>query len=757
VFAQQIDPTVRALETAHMIDASSPPSERKVIVLWGPPAIDWLNVRHSSAQTVSQVGGKQEIYLTAQPGGIALLCKLLDEMRGTRRSSSIEIGSEKDEDIRVREEIRAAIKQTEKRPSPLSGDVRHTWSLWEKRGRPAAYRMSPGGITNWERGSWVIADPFSNWPDEHPPQALLILDDPGKGPDQPDPLKSETVQLDWVTPKNLKARNVDAIILRLNSRSMAEGRRLTDSDLFALLDKEEHAAMREMTTVLTTVRNLRANGVRVGASLSWERMLDDVVAAARECFKGRFGRVIITIGLCGAVVIEKQGGKQFATLVFDRYGQELDFESEHEGRVLGSSTCLLAALATSWREGTLGGPTGWPNATRAGLAMMRTLSEKGYLQSRYPRSRPVLEFPIEVLRATYYSFEGSDAQKDLGLFSQEGHGYPKSAAAPWTILEDSLKPEDLTEKAKEIVRRGVKVLQGVPVERVEKWYSADRSEIEGVRSVRNAIRDYLQKDRKTETKPLSIAVFGPPGAGKSFVVQQIAKREGVKEKAQLTFNLSQYESPAELAEAFHQARDMLLNEDTPLVFWDEFDSFTAGGRLGWLRHFLSPMQDGQFIDRGKVHPVGRGVYIFAGGTKPSFAEFIATHPEPLVADEEKNAKKPDFISRLRAYIDVKGPNPTSKDDSFWVIRRAFLLRSCLEKYAVQIIRGEEIALDDGVLNAFLMTRDYRHGARSMENIVRLSDFAGKTKFELSSLPPEHLLEMHVPDVRDFMKLVYTRS
>ena len=41
----------------------------------------------------------------------------------------------------------------------------------------------------------------------------------------------------------------------------------------------------------------------------------------------------------------------------------------------------------------------------------------------------------------------------------------------------------------------------------------------------------------------------------------------------------------------------------------------------------------------------------------------------------------------------------------------------------------------------------------MENVVRSRTFEGKTKYELSSLPPEHLLEMHVDDVTDFMRLV----
>jgi hypothetical protein len=35
----------------------------------------------------------------------------------------------------------------------------------------------------------------------------------------------------------------------------------------------------------------------------------------------------------------------------------------------------------------------------------------------------------------------------------------------------------------------------------------------------------------------------------------------------LTFNLSQFESPDELQNAFHQIRDLNLHGKMPLVFW----------------------------------------------------------------------------------------------------------------------------------------------------------------------------------------------
>ena len=87
----------------------------------------------------------------------------------------------------------------------------------------------------------------------------------------------------------------------------------------------------ERTTIVTAIGDLRACAVCVSESLSWERLLEQVVAAVRSCTcrfieastsKLAFERVIVTVGAAGAVIVENDK----ATLVFDRSGQEGDFE-----------------------------------------------------------------------------------------------------------------------------------------------------------------------------------------------------------------------------------------------------------------------------------------------------------------------------------------------------------------------------------------------------------------------------------------------
>jgi len=93
------------------------------------------------------------------------------------------------------------------------------------------------------------------------------------------------------------------------------------------------------------------------------------------------------------------------------------------------------------------------------------------------------------------------------------------------------------------------------------------------------------------------------------------------------------------------------------VFFDEFDS-PFEGKLGWLKYFLSPMQDGTFRDGESVHPIGKSIFVFAGGINSTFAAFSQDGLKGQEKEQEfKNAKVPDFISRLCGYVNILGPRP----------------------------------------------------------------------------------------------------
>ncbi len=113
------------------------------------------------------------------------------------------------------------------------------------------------------------------------------------------------------------------------------------------------------------------------------------------------------------------------------------------------------------------------------------------------------------------------------------------------------------------------------------------------------------------------------------------------------------------------------------MLWDEFDSDLAGVSFGWLRHFLAPMQDGAFQQGQILHPIGKAIFVFAGGTSARLADFAGNR-----STEFRLAKGPDFASRLKGHVDIVGPDPRGGDpeaDPYYRIRRAILLRSMLWK------------------------------------------------------------------------------
>jgi hypothetical protein len=142
---------------------------------------------------------------------------------------------------------------------------------------------------------------------------------------------------------------------------------------------------------------------------------------------------------------------------------------------------------------------------------------------------------------------------------------------------------------------------------------------------------------------------------------------------------------------------------------------------------------------------------------------MARFGQGLDPQTARAAKLPDFVSRLKGYVDVLGPNPgkpwrqgETASDPYYIIRRSILLRSILERNAQQLFVQRDgkrlLQIDPGVLRAFLRVRAFRHGIRSMESVVAMSQLSGKTAYERSSLPSEAQLDLHV-DGQEFLALV----
>ncbi len=238
----------------------------------------------------------------------------------------------------------------------------------------------------------------------------------------------------------------------------------------------------------------------------------------------------------------------------------------------------------------------------------------------------------------------------------------------------------------------------VPIAQFEKLVGAEREQIEDLSSIKKLFRTYIydkveSAGRHRQETPVSIAVFAPPGAGKSFAVEEISKNLKYEDHERFEFNVAQFRTTAELTAAFEVVEEYARTPaKPPLVFFDEFDCSLEDEPLGWLKYFLAPMQSGNFGSRVvAARKIKRAIFVFAGGINTSFEQFDPRTEFPTenlgytISEEHKKEMKqfadrkgPDFISRLRGHINIPDAN-ADPGHSKHFFRRAIQLRGLLEK------------------------------------------------------------------------------
>ncbi|MFG0297958.1 MAG: RyR domain-containing protein [Maioricimonas sp. JB045] len=508
-----------------------------------------------------------------------------------------------------------------------------------------------------------------------------------------------------------------------------------------------------------TIDDLRRTEVQVSRGLSWERTAQDVVweLAHNPCINelGLCAHTVVSFGTAGALLLSR--GSSSARLLFDPLVMEGEWEPADCGHLVGNPATMTAALVRQVIQSS--DEPDLETGVRSGIHAMRVLYKRGYHCDSGRGDGLDVGFPIrdvaEAIRESSDVLAAVDVQDPVRFLDRSS----KPSDAPgrpgfWTILENRYR-DGLLGLSERIVLDGLEEsLADVPMGRIGHLNTVDRHEIESLRSIQSLLREYCRHQRQ---QPLSIAVFGPPGSGKSFGVEQVAQSIDPGAIRKLTFNLSQFDRPEELLGALHQVRDVGLSGKLPLVFWDEFDTPLDGQSLGWLRYFLSPMQDGAFQEGQITHPIGRCIFVFAGGTSASMDEFVTSLDTD---DHRKAAKLPDFVSRLRGFLNVLGPNPQSTvagtGDPYYIVRRAILLRSLLERSVPHLLRPQggvrRLQIDRGVLRALLQISRYKHGVRSINAILAMSELAGRQGFQRSSLPAQSQLDLHV-NGREFLSLV----
>ena len=516
-------------------------------------------------------------------------------------------------------------------------------------------------------------------------------------------------------------------------------------------------AYRDRLTVLLTADALRARGAAIAAPLSWDQTIEEVAA---ESEGARFAndlalvkRVVVQFGTEGAAsftrlpLFGRAGDGLSARVVFERCVYDPDnlegaWASHRLGELLDCGSILAATLARHELD-----PISFPlfRAVGRGLAAIRKAHEVG----ANPDGDELLDTATKAIGRVLHETQADPEAKYFSAFPHCVLDDPKlkeKSASKSDLLRDFTGSglESVVSAGLDVVLRGLDIaLRPVPKATYGKFTTVDRDEIERLNTIRNLIVGYLENPK--DIRPLSFAVFGPPGSGKSFAVKQLMKNVVGEAATSLEFNLSQIENIGELHQSFHRVRDASIQGRIPFVFWDEFDA----RQLDWLKDFLAPMQDSFFLSAGMQHAFGKAIFVFAGGTASTLRQFsLKTGDDGYLHFKDK--KGPDFISRLRGYIDVKGPNPDERGGHAHVVRRAILVRKLVEIYAPQIIdaRTKTLAMDPGVIRAFLTADNYIHGARSLESVIAMSNLTRARFYGPAELPANNLLSLHVSN--DFL-------
>lgn len=526
-------------------------------------------------------------------------------------------------------------------------------------------------------------------------------------------------------------------------------------------------------TLVTSANAMQRANHHVVLGSSIEEAAASVAAVChRKQWHHHFGTVIVRLGMEGVLVIRSEENKPDAAkvrlhYVFKNKIPRNQIECSH----LVGFTSIATAVYVKWLRDSE--DTG---DFDAGEVILKCAAHfyKGYGKSKPDAAKGekkagelIQKWPKDLFDDPWPPENDPDGDKKKpGVFCHEQTLKELVRQKErWSLLEAMIAPAakepkvasgidkfvyDIVTVGQAVAAAGVKV----PLYTYGALNVMDRPSAEGYLAVEALLRKYAE-DRHWR-QPLCIGVFGAPGSGKSFGVSQIVSSLKDQElnfaDKPSEFNVSQFTSLKDLANALHTARDIGLSGKIPLVFFDEFDSTFNDQQFGWLKYFLMPMQDGQFKDADSIYHTGRAVLIFAGGINHCFNEFR----ERVRNINFCEAKGPDFIGRLRGVIDVAGLQFSDEEgvmeETTWPamarrIQSAILLRSTLQK-VWKLRPDEKIEEYDKTLVDSFLSAHYRHGVRSMEAILQMGNFRHK-KLMPWGLPTDAQLDLHVSNPMNF--------
>ncbi|KPM38527.1 hypothetical protein AK830_g8045 [Neonectria ditissima] len=492
----------------------------------------------------------------------------------------------------------------------------------------------------------------------------------------------------------------------------------------------------EQVIVVLSADDLRAEGIELSYGLSWEKTCEDFVEKLGSSGKlvtlVTCAHLIVRFG-CDGVIYHRglQAAKPY--LVFDPQCVEGEFYRQHLGSIPGEAETFVAGFAQGFIHSN---ELSIERGIESGLWATRRLSRYGLtIKEDSPGSARSI-YQSSVLMNNLGKGEHDDKLLALSIPSDS---IASGSEHSWSLIDHLVG--DPAEVARRIVQDGITSPETrVPLTCFGNLVLFDRQEIELFRTLFNFLKLYFSSPK---TKPLSIALCGPRGAGKAFAALQVAKSAAKGQIIQeLRFDLAQFTSPSDLLAAFHSVRDCTLEGSIPLVYFSGFDASFLGSDLGWLPHLLPAMLGGRFSDQGVSRPIGPAIFFFGTTRFRSYSEL--QHRAAL--DTARVTRLQDFLGCLHGFVNVLGPSRVDYGDGvdrLYPVRRAVILRSLLEAREPNLKSKEKISIDESILNGLLLVPTYRHGIRSLKTIIAMSRVDGRRSFERAALPPPAQLDAHV--------------
>ena len=325
-----------------------------------------------------------------------------------------------------------------------------------------------------------------------------------------------------------------------------------------------------------------------------------------------------------------------------------------------------------------------------------------------------------------------------------------SSGDKWSIF-DSVTG-DPAELARQVVTLGPeKALASCPMQRFGELLTVDRPEQESLRAVVGAVHERLNA---ITARPTSIGILGAAGSGKKFTAANLAAHVSRDRPAKrLNYNARLLKAD-DLVAACQTIRDHTAAGELTIVTFENFEAVLESNNA-LLNDFLVIMREGEFTDQGSVHTIGSPLMFFLvnheGGTDTDepFPPPTPTSPRTTDFRQRSNVDLSLLMDYLHGLVRVAGPNQANAKDKTFSVRRAIMLRHLLSQKHPHLLVNGRMKVEEGVLHALLLVPRYKHGLHSLDKIISTSRLSGRTKFDVSALPPEEQIQLHV-DGKIFM-------